>query len=84
MSLYSDSRNKYRTQNFSTKIKLPNQSDLLDNHIIITPTSLTNLNGGSKEIKIPRFCKNREEVRSAEKPQRNKLNSKNGYAVIMS
>jgi len=60
--LYSDSRNKYRTQGCNTKVKLPSSHSMLDNHIIITPTSTGNAKG--KEYTVPRFGKPNENVRS--------------------
>ena len=61
-NVFSDSRNKYRNQNFNTKPKLPSSSSLLDNHIIITPTSTNNLK--TNEIKIPRFGNLKDNMKS--------------------
>lgn len=62
---FSDSRNKYRNHPFNTKLKIPTSSSLLENHIIITPTSTGNARGN--EIQIPRFGSRKDNMRSSTK-----------------
>ncbi|CAI2383421.1 unnamed protein product [Moneuplotes crassus] len=52
----SGSRNKYRTNPFTTKNRIQSSSSVLDNHIIITPTSSTK----GREIIVPRIGSRKE------------------------